>query len=79
MGLSIAASHRQSEVLHKQEQYNRYPKRYGEVNNFVNRHAFTPNAYSTHPSNLLGKTSATRTTGCGFIIFIFVEDRLWKK
>jgi len=29
-----------SEVLHNQKQYNRYPKRYGEVNNFVKRHFF---------------------------------------
>ena len=65
-----------SEVLHNQKQYNRYPKRYREGNNIVDRHAFTPNAYLTHPSNFLGKTSVTRTTGCRFIKFIFVEDRL---
>ena len=39
-----------SEVLQNKKQYNRYPKRHREVKNFVNRHDFTPNAYSTHPA-----------------------------
>ena len=28
------------------------------------------------PKQLTGQNFVTRTTGCGFIIFIFVEDRL---
>ena len=57
--LAIQIAHdSMSEVLHNQKQYNRYPKRHREVNNFLNRHAFSPNAYSTHPSNLPGKTSS---------------------
>ena len=75
--LAIQIAHdSMSEVFDNKKQYHRYRKRYRECNNIVNRHAFTPNAYSTHPNKLLGKTSVTRTTGCGFIKFIFVEDRL---
>ena len=41
--LAIQIAHdSMSEVLHNKKQYNRYPKRYREVKNFVNRHALLP-------------------------------------
>ena len=65
-----------SEVLHNQKQCNRYPKRYGEVNNFVNGHFLTPNPVLNTPKQLTGKSSITRYYWMRLDHIHFVEDEL---